>query len=242
MKRVLFVLLILVTIFAGCSRSPANQSGMKPEAVVDTFFKALSRGDVSTSLSLLADDVVIHSGTEIEGKAQAETAIRQSVTWHHQPSVVGPIKIEGEKVTLTIKESADEYEIMGLDYITADVEAKVHEGKIKAWTATVNPEDLKKITELTAGRIGIKYEPGYKQGMKVNEVAGNSPAYEAGIRQGDIIIAVNGISYSRMREGEMQLRIQGPVGTKVKLTITHEGASAHVDVEVTRVSPEELRW
>ena len=79
-------------------------------------------------------------------------------------------------------------------------------------------------------------------GMKVKEIASNSPAYQAGIRPGDIITAVNGISYSQMREGEMQLRIEGPVGSKVKLTVTHEGAPTPTEVEVVRVSLEQLRF
>jgi C-terminal processing protease CtpA/Prc len=45
-----------------------------------------------------------------------------------------------------------------------------------------------------------------------------------------------------MRGGEMQLRIKDPVGSKVKLTITHEGAPAPIEVEVTRVALEQLKY
>ena len=43
-----------------------------------------------------------------------------------------------------------------------------------------------------------------------------------------------------MREGEMQLRIQGPVGSKVKLTVTRNGYLAPLVIEITRVSVEQL--
>jgi len=176
-----------------------------------------------------------------DGKVQLEAAIRQLVTWNHRYSIIGSIKTDGDKVLLTIKETGDEYRIMGLEYMTADLAVRVADGKIKSWTTTVKQEDWERVIEVTAGRVGIKLEP-VEQGMRVKEVASNSPASGAGIKPGDIIIAVNGIPYSQMREGEMQLRIQGPVGSRVKLTVTREGASTPTDVEVVRVSPEQLRW
>ncbi len=244
MKRLLIVLLALATITASCTRAPATESPTKPEVVVEAFLQALSGGDVNTCLSLLADDVVFcqePAGIRTEGKTQLEAGIRQLLTWHHQYSVIGPIQTSGDRVVLTIRETGDEYQIIGLESMNAALDVQVVDSKIKSWTATVNQEDWIKITELTAGRVGIKFEL-VEQGMKVKEIASNSPAYQAGIRPGDIITAVNGISYSQMREGEMQLRIEGPVGSKVKLTVTHEGAPTPTEVEVVRVSLEQLRF
>jgi len=243
-KGIVIFLLLLVMLVAGCARAPVTQSPAKPEAVINTFLQALSGGDVNTCLNLLADDVVFRqepSGMKTEGKAQLEAGIRQLLTWHHQYSVIGPIQTDGDKVMLTIRETGDEYKILGLEYMTANLDVRVTDGKIKSWTATVNDEDWKKLTERTAGGIGIKADF-VSQGMRVREVASNSPAYQAGIKPGDLIIAVNGVSYSQMREGEMQLRIQGPVGSRVKLTVTHEGAPAPVDVEMTRIRLEQLHW
>ncbi|MFH0897603.1 MAG: PDZ domain-containing protein, partial [Candidatus Bathyarchaeota archaeon] len=93
----------------------------------------------------------------------------------------------------------------------------------------------------TAGGIGVNIGV-VAQGIKVNELAKNSPAIEAGLRPGDLIIAVNGLSFSQMREGEIQLRIRGPIGSKVKLTVTHEGAASPIDMEVTRGDMTQLRY
>ncbi len=205
MRKSLVILLSMIVFMAGCTRAPMTQSPAKPEAVVDTLLQALSRGDVDTCLNLLADDVVFRqepSGINVSGKAQPEAGVRQPLTWHHQYSIIGPVKVDGDKVTLTIRESGDEYKIMGLEYVTGDLEVQVYDGKIKSWTGTVNQEDFNRVAELTAGGIGVKVDF-VEQGMRVNEVVGNSPAYEAGIRQGDIIIAVNGVNYSQMRQGEM---------------------------------------
>jgi C-terminal processing protease CtpA/Prc len=37
-----------------------------------------------------------------------------------------------------------------------------------------------------------------------------------------------------MREGEIQLRISGNLGSKVLLTVIREGVAAPIDIEVTR--------
>jgi predicted metalloprotease with PDZ domain len=210
---------------------------MSPEKVVETFLQASSAGNVETCFSLLADDVLFQQeqmGVKIIGKTQLETALRQLAAWHTQYTVIGQMKTEGDKVRFTIRQTGDEYKIMGLEYITGDIEAEVHDGKIKSWSVTVKQEDLQKITELTAGGIGIKFEA-TPEGIRITEIAKNSPLNDTGVKPSDLIIAVDGVRYSQMREGEIQLRIKGPVGSKVKLMVTHEGAPSPTDIEITRI-------
>jgi len=45
-----------------------------------------------------------------------------------------------------------------------------------------------------------------------------------------------------MRKGEMLLRIKGSVGSKVLLTIIREGMTDPIDIEVTRVDLNQLRY
>ena len=67
------------------------------------------------------------------------------------------------------------------------------------------------------------------------EVIENSPAQKAGIKVGDLIVAVDGVSCSQMtRPLEAQFRITGPVGSKVLLTIVREGMANPIDIEVIR--------
>jgi len=171
---------------------------------------------------------------KITGKAQLESVLRQLAAWHTQYMVIGQMKTEGDKVRFTIRQTGDEYKIMGLEYITGDIEAEVHAGKIKSWSVIVKQEDLQKITELTAGGIGIKFEA-MAEGIRITAIARESPLVGTGVKPGDLIIAVNGVSYSQMREGEIQLRIKGPVGSKIKLTVTHEGAPAPTEIDITRI-------
>lgn len=243
-RLILIVLLSMVILLAGCAKPPVTQSPLKPEAVVATFLQSLSNGDVDSCLSLMADDAVINQdppGVKVEGKAQIEAALRRGTTGHQTYSVISPIKADGDKVTLSVKVASDDLKISGLEYMTTNVELQVQEGKIKSWLSVPNSDDWKRLVELTAGGIGINIGV-VAQGIKVNELAKNSPAIEAGLRPGDLIIAVNGISFSQMREGEIQLRIRGPIGSKVKLTVTHEGAASPIEMEVTRSDMTQLRY
>lgn len=78
--------------------------------------------------------------------------------------------------------------------------------------------------------------------LNVNE-AGNpvilapmdgSPAQKAGLRPGDIIMAVNGEDVSHMGLSEVVSRVLGPAGTDVTLTIMNPETKALRDVTITR--------
>jgi carboxyl-terminal processing protease len=62
----------------------------------------------------------------------------------------------------------------------------------------------------------------------------NSPAAAAGIKTGDVILAINGKSTEGMSLLEVVLNIRGPAGTSVTLTILHEGETAPVEIEIVR--------
>lgn len=61
-----------------------------------------------------------------------------------------------------------------------------------------------------------------------------SPAEKAGIRAGDIIVAVDGQPTADMSLAEAILKIRGPRGTKVELWVLHEGEPEPVAITITR--------
>jgi carboxyl-terminal processing protease len=61
-----------------------------------------------------------------------------------------------------------------------------------------------------------------------------SPAQQAGIRPGDVILAIDGESTEDMAVEEAGSRIRGPQGTTVRLLIQHVGAPEPVEVTVER--------
>ena len=61
-----------------------------------------------------------------------------------------------------------------------------------------------------------------------------TPAQRAGIRPGDVILAVEGEDTARLPLEQVILRVRGPQGTPVRLTIQHSGEEQPVELTITR--------
>jgi len=88
--------------------------------------------------------------------------------------------------------------------------------------------------------IGVYVEFKGKQPVIVAPID-NSPAEKAGLRRGDIIVAVNGEDVSKMDSNEVISKIRGPKGTPVTLTIkrgdkTFDVKIYRADIKVPQVS------
>ncbi len=66
----------------------------------------------------------------------------------------------------------------------------------------------------------------------------DSPAAKAGIRAGDVILAIDGKSASGMSIAEAVLKIRGSEGTSVSLLILHQGETEPEEIEVVRAEIE----
>jgi carboxyl-terminal processing protease len=62
----------------------------------------------------------------------------------------------------------------------------------------------------------------------------DSPAAKAGIKTGDVILAVNGESTEGLSLTEVILLVRGPAGTTVKLLIQHQGETTPVEIDIVR--------
>ena len=70
--------------------------------------------------------------------------------------------------------------------------------------------------------------------MRVVEPFENQPAWKAGVKRDDLIIAVDGESIIGTDLVSAIDKIRGPKGSKVVLTIVRQGEDAPIDIEVTR--------
>jgi carboxyl-terminal processing protease len=66
----------------------------------------------------------------------------------------------------------------------------------------------------------------------------DSPAARAGIRAGDIILEINGMTTSEMSQAEAVLIMRGPKGTPVSLLVLHEGETETELIEIVRAEIE----
>lgn len=96
-----------------------------------------------------------------------------------------------------------------------------------------------KQTEGIFGGIGIQIEVDQQTGyVRVTSPMVGTPAYEAGIQAGDLILKVDGKPLEVARLSELLRLIQGPPGSEVTLTVLHEGSKNPLDVTMRRAKIE----
>lgn len=102
----------------------------------------------------------------------------------------------------------------------------------------VNADEFKQFQKASKGKfggIGIRINTDLRTGLVlVESPMVGTPAYEAGILAGDVIVKIDGQSTESMPLKKVIELIQGEPGTKVTLGVVHEGAKAPVDIEITR--------
>ncbi len=86
------------------------------------------------------------------------------------------------------------------------------------------------------GGVGIQLGTDRQHGdrlMVVSPMVG-TPAYEAGILAGDLIVKIDGKSTETMAINDAIDKITGEPGQKIVLTVLHEGAKKPIDIELVR--------
>lgn len=126
---------------------------------------------------------------------------------------------------------------------------KLSQGAIKGmiealndpYTSYLNKESYKLERSSLEGSfegIGAQVAKTEKEGLVVIAPLPGTPAEKIGIRAGDRIRQIDGQPTDKLSLNEAVLKIRGPKGTQVKLTILHEGETKPVEITVTRASIE----
>src|ERR1700687_5745249 len=105
-------------------------------------------------------------------------------------------------------------------------------------SAYINPKKFRQFTKESRGKfggIGIQVSTDRQSGVLtvISPLVG-TPAYEAGILAGDLILKIDGRSTENMPIAEAVDLIQGDPGQRVTLNVLHEGTKEPVDVDLTR--------
>ncbi len=110
--------------------------------------------------------------------------------------------------------------------------------KLDPHSGFIGADEYKQFRQQTRGKFGgvgirLGIDPRTGQFLVESPLAG-TPAYEAGIMAGDLILKVDGKSLENMKLKEVVERIQGDPDTPVTLSILHEGAKKPVDYKIIR--------
>ncbi len=103
-------------------------------------------------------------------------------------------------------------------------------------TRFLSPDELRREREALQGQLeGIGAELVVRSGLPtVLAPIPGSPAQDAGLRPGDIIVRVDGQEVRGLTLDDIVNRVRGPRGTRVTLTVMHPGDTDLSDIAITR--------
>lgn len=135
------------------------------------------------------------------------------------------------------------YENVALEYVDEVDPEKLMRTGLEAMLETLDPytviysESQNQEAEILSrgNYAGIGIDAGYRDG-KIVIIAPQEggPADRKGIKTGDEIIAINGISTQNLQPDEVQSLTMGEVGSKIVLTIRRYGVEQDLDFELKR--------
>ena len=135
------------------------------------------------------------------------------------------------------------YENVALEYVDqVDPEMLMRTGldammeTLDPYTAVYNESQNEQAEILSRGNYaGIGIEAGYRDGeIVIIAPTEGGPADRKGMRAGDVIIAVDGVSTESLQPEEAQILTVGEVGSSVVITIKRFGVDQPLDFELVR--------
>lgn len=144
--------------------------------------------------------------------------------------------------------SDEALEVIEANYFEAVEQRPLEDASVKAMVTELrrryddrfshyfNVRQLRRFNEAASGRftgIGLSVLE-VKNGLRVATVFDDTPAAEAGIKEGDVILAVDGKSIAGEPADAATARIKGPPGTEVKLEIREAGGGPTRELTLER--------
>src|SRR6201989_828869 len=144
----------------------------------------------------------------------------------------------------SLKQFTDVYALVEENYAEpVNADKAIYNGAIPGMLRVLDPHsnffDPKSYAALREEQRGKYYGVGMQVGPRNNKVIviapfAGAPAYRAGIRPGDIIIAVDGKQTDNMSTSDVAELLKRPKGTSVKITVLREGSDKPLDFTVVR--------
>src|ERR1043166_7724445 len=134
----------------------------------------------------------------------------------------------------SLNQFAEVYKVVEENYAEpVNPDKAIYNGAIPGMLHVLDPHsnffDPKQYSQLREEQRGKYYGVGMQVGPRNNKVIviapfAGTPAYRAGIRPGDIIIAVDGKPTDNMNTSEVADLLKGPRNTNVRITVSREGS------------------
>ena len=143
---------------------------------------------------------------------------------------------EYEEFVKVVKELQDKYvDEIKINTILVNAYRGMLSG-LDPYSQYFSPEDMEDLKIETEGEFeGLGIEVIVKEGLlTVITPLLDSPAFKAGILVGDRIIKIDGESTENMTIRDAVKKLRGKLGTKITLTVVHEGDTTPTDITIER--------
>ena len=144
----------------------------------------------------------------------------------------------------SLRNFAQVYSVIEQNYADkVDADKAIYDGAIPGMLRVLDPHsnffDPKQYAGLQEEQRGRYYGVGMQVGPRNNRVIviapfAGAPAYRAGIRPGDIIVAVDGKATDNMTTSDVADLLKGPKGTTVHISILRDTNNKPIDFAVIR--------
>ena len=143
-----------------------------------------------------------------------------------------------------LKQFSQVYDLVERNYADqVDPDKAIYKGAIPGMLHVLDPHsnffDPKSYSALREEQQGKYYGVGMSIAPRNNKIIVlapfvGTPAYRAGIRPGDVIVAVDGKATENMNTGDVADMLKGPKGTTVHISILREAAEKPMEFTVVR--------
>ena len=159
----------------------------------------------------------------------------------------GESQEDREELLRLMREFADSFEQIERNYVTEVSREELLEAAIDGMVARLDPystylddEEVGRFAREVEGKftgIGVQILPDTETGrLTITAPLPGTPAAEAGVRAGDVIVRVDGESVDGLDTAEVTARIKGPAGESVRLGLMRPGQDDLVELTVERAN------
>src|SRR5665811_73660 len=134
--RLLIVFFMISITITGCSiKNDSALQNSDQKLLVQSFIEYYNKGDADSIIGLLSKDIVTEQklgdqeSKSIDVKSVHES-LKYNILWKHYIKVLKWTSNSGNIISIQIEESGDEYKIMGVNTIPAEMTFEIKDGKI----------------------------------------------------------------------------------------------------------------
>jgi carboxyl-terminal processing protease len=150
------------------------------------------------------------------------------------------------KLQDNLRKFIDVYHVVEQNYAgQVDPDKAIFDGAVPGMLRTLDPHstffDPKAYAHLVDEQEGRYYGVGMMIGAQADKVVvispiAGGPAYEAGIRPGDVIIAIDGKSAVNLTPNDVASLVRGPGGTRIRITVQRQVAAQPLEFTLIRAA------